>query len=203
MYWPHGAGLAGPRLRFFPLHVSGSGGDDAPLQKNNGGRRHAAKGVTITCMQLPITSALFLLLAPGARAWAVDGGDVLSGSGSRRWSMGNASSPVEGLRGGIAWALDPNLCESLLPRFPEETNLHGGMMAMPKLVGCNDIIDTIRTSMSAWASANSNVRFFDVTSLCENSWETIEPSAASSLDPAEGAISGCDAKSISCIRVMP
>ena len=95
-----------------------------------------------------------------------------------RWSVGSNKSYSDGLKGGIAWAIDPKLCEQLTPLFPEETLWHKGYFfpdvfwqaAMPSLLRCEHLKNTIRTAMRAWEAANTNIRFFEVSSLCDEAW---------------------------------
>lgn len=94
-----------------------------------------------------------------------------------RWSSGSNNSQTDGLRGGITWALDPQLCDALMPLFPEEVLPRTGgfglwQYAMPSILRCEHLKATIRSAMHAWEAANSNVRFFEVTSLCNSAWDT-------------------------------
>jgi len=104
-----------------------------------------------------------------------------------RWSTGSQNtSYTDGLKGGISWALDPALCDHLLPRFPEETTMHNTQLwkdILPKFVQCGHIKQRIRQAMAAWEAANSNIRFFEVTSLCANAWVTIDPSVSPPPSP--------------------
>uniref|UniRef100_A0A7S2GE38 EF-hand domain-containing protein n=1 Tax=Haptolina brevifila TaxID=156173 RepID=A0A7S2GE38_9EUKA len=105
-----------------------------------------------------------------------------------RWSSGMNTSFTDGLKGGIAWAFDPRLCDSLLPLFPEEVNLiSGGWLPgamMPSLIQCGRIKAGVRAAMNAWEAANSNVRFIEVTNMCENAWVTVDPRVAPPPSPS-------------------
>jgi len=103
--------------------------------------------------------------------------DPGSGVGLYRWTAGNETSWVEGLKGGITWAVDPSLCSLLLERMPEVTTTREGLFGFyewlfPAFVDCEDIYATLRLSLAAWGAANDNVRFFEVTTLCENAWQS-------------------------------
>ena len=123
-----------------------------------------------------------LFLFRGASSWTVGvnqptdafAPDALIG----RWTAGSNTSYTEGLKGGIAWAIDPKLCEQLMPLFPEDTVWRrdyifpGYIWAYitPSFLSCDHLKETIRNSMQAWEAANSNIRFFEVSSLCDESW---------------------------------
>ena len=94
-----------------------------------------------------------------------------------RWSSGVNTSYSSGLKGGIAWAFDPALCDRLVPLFPEEERARSGFYGlwqhlMPSLLRCEHLKATIRTSMRSWEAANTNIRFFEVSSLCDRAWQT-------------------------------
>ena len=94
-----------------------------------------------------------------------------------RWSMGGNASYLDGLKGGISWAIDPALCDALVPLFPEEWRPRQGWFGIwqylyPSLLRCEHLKNSIRMAMRSWEAANSNVHFFEVTSLCDGRWET-------------------------------
>ena len=95
-----------------------------------------------------------------------------------RWSAGSNTSSSHGLKGGITWAFDPDLCGRIMPLFPEETLWKGTYFfpdtfwaaAMPSILNCDHLKSKIRMAMRAWEAANSNIRFFEVSSKCDNEW---------------------------------
>lgn len=148
-----------------------------------------------------------LLLAVGfflqpVLGWGVGYGgsaDILNGSASDpylfRWSAqytktncpnGNSvecpdsfAASYYGLRGGISYAIDPDFCNDMLEKFPEENELSDGWFlwpwsaATPQFVDCKAVERALRLSFAAWEQANSNIRFFDVSSLCTaNKWRS-------------------------------
>lgn len=142
-----------------------------------------------------VSWCLSLLLAT-ARGWSAgvtETVDVLDPEALlARWSSGTNTSYTSGLKGGIAWALDPDFCERMLTRFPEETLWRGGQSyffgdawatLMPSLLRCEHLKQSIRTAMRAWEAANSNVRFFEVTSLCNDAWTTPVPPLPPAMPP--------------------
>ena len=88
-----------------------------------------------------------------------------------RWPLAENLSTAEALGGGISWAMDPALCNRLLPQIMEQTELEkysSYLFPMPTFIDCAIIKQIIRRAMASWAAANHNVRFFEVTSLCEH-----------------------------------
>ena len=133
-----------------------------------------------------VLSLAWLGLLPAVtHAWAVGHvapADILDNSADLdpllvRWSVGSNTSYSEGLNGGIAWAIDPALCDALLPRFPEEAKTRTGLAGFlhPQLISCGDLRASIRTAMKAWEAANANVHFYEVTSLCDNGGWSLPP----------------------------
>ena len=138
---------------------------------------------------LPVTLALLPWLVGGWTAGQREPVDVLeAGARLARWSAGTNASYSDGLKGGIAWALDPALCDHLTPLFPEETEWRKGLFGfwqygMPELLRCDHLKATIRTAMRSWEAANSNIRFFEVTTLCDQAWTTPGDASAPSPPP--------------------
>lgn len=132
--------------------------------------------------QLPLL--VLLANAPAlATGWAVGyktPADILDASANldplvARWTAGSNTSYSEGLKGGISWALDPALCDALISRFPEEEKPRTGLFAFlhPQMISCARVRESIRTAMRAWEAANSNVRFYEVSALCDRGgWQT-------------------------------
>ena len=93
-------------------------------------------------------------LLTGCSSWAVgkEGtADIFDPSDPylARWSQGDTSSWTDGLRGGIAWAMEPTLCDEVLARMPEETWMHVGLFgvwktAMPTVLDCTEIQVLVR-----------------------------------------------------------
>jgi len=136
----------------------------------------------------PLLLLLLLARATPARGWSLglnnDTADIedpgSNGTGMIwRWSLdvnGTHDSTAAvlgsrrgtGLSGGISWSLDPRVCEMLLPLIAEEVQLHEQtQLPMPTLVDCDLVRRMVRRAMSAWEAANQNVRFFEVTSMCD------------------------------------
>ena len=71
---------------------------------------------------------LALLLATPAAGWTIGVEEPVDlfdpGALIARWSHGSNTSYTDGLKGGIAWALDPDLCDRLLEKFPVPTCTH-------------------------------------------------------------------------------
>ena len=143
----------------------------------------SSNGGALPPRALPRRSTALLLLAalPLASSWAVglnSPTDALDlDSLLLRWSSGVNTSYSSGLKGGIAWAFDPALCDRLVPLFPEEERARSGFYGlwqhlMPSLLRCEHLKATIRTSMRSWEAANTNIRFFEVSSLCDRAWQT-------------------------------
>jgi len=114
-------------------------------------------------------------LCTSTEAWAVGhtgSADVLNGDSEiLRW---NVAPSAGGQRTDIAWALAPNVCDEssgLLRLLPEETLLQGSL-TLPQLFGCGTLRRSVRKAMAAWEAANSNIRFFDVSSLCTDAWNS-------------------------------
>ncbi len=79
------------------------------------------------------------------------------------WSLPPDARSSSGLGGGIAYALDPSLCEQLLPQFREESaSMRWAYFGMV-FVSCDAIFDTVHRAFGTWASNHAQIRFFDVT----------------------------------------
>jgi hypothetical protein len=120
----------------------------------------------------------------------------------RRWSLPSDAASADGLGGGISYAVDPALCASLLPHFPEESWLTTLALPMPQLVDCSSVRAAVRRALASWAAVNGNLRFYEVTDMCAGRWQT--PTAAT---PAANASNGtaaaadgalCDGATASC-----
>ena len=99
--------------------------------------------------------------------------DVLDPDGPNgtlgRWPLAENTTTADALGGGISYAFDVKLCERLLPMFPEETVLQeytSFFVPFPRFIDCRLIERKVQQAMAGWAAANTNVRFFEVTSLC-------------------------------------
>ena len=120
----------------------------------------------------------------------------------RRWSLPSDAASADGLGGGISYAVDPALCASLLPHFPEESWLTTLALPMPQLIDCSSVRAAVRRALASWAAVNGNLRFYEVTDMCAGRWQT--PTAAT---PAANASNGtaaaadgalCDGATASC-----
>ena len=126
-------------------------------------------------------TALQALAVGGAWSWAIghDGSiDVFFGEDGPngtldRWALPENMSTAESLGAGISWAWDPQLCDKLMPLFPEETQLQAYASVffdMPKFIDCDLIKRMMQRAMASWAAANHNIRFFEVTTRCTESY---------------------------------
>jgi len=80
-----------------------------------------------------------------------------------RWHDGSHDAdPTRGLGGGITWAIHPDFCEELLPRFRAE-RLFFGRLAM---FSCEEIRAAISVSLTTWSSNHPLLSFHDVTEAC-------------------------------------
>ena len=77
----------------------------------------------------------------------------------RRWSLPSDAASADGLGGGISYAVDPALCASLLPHFPEESWLTTLALPMPQLIDCSSVRAAVRRALASWAAVNGNLRF--------------------------------------------
>ncbi len=123
-------------------------------------------------MRAPLLAAL-LSTAHGWSIGVQGTVDVLDPDGPNgtidRWPLAENLTTAEALGGGISYAFDDKLCDYLLPMFPEETVLQeytSFFFPFPKFVDCELLKRVVRRTMAGWAAANVNVRFFEVTSLC-------------------------------------
>lgn len=79
-----------------------------------------------------------------------------------RWSFEpEPSSGMEGLAGGIAWALHPDLCQNLIPAFREE-NLFGGL----QFTTCDSLRAAVAAAFSVWSANHRRLTFKDATDEC-------------------------------------
>lgn len=157
-------------------------------------------------------TALLALAVGGAWSWAIghDGSvDVLGIDGPNgtldRWALPENLSTAESLGAGISWAWDPQLCDKLMPLFPEETQLQSYasmFFDMPKFIDCDLIKRMMQRAMASWSAANHNIRFFEVTSRCTESYasnyvpprfinETTTPPFAPPASPSPPMIPPC------------
>ena len=129
--------------------------------------------------------ALALAAAP-ASAWVLTGGgsepqgggcDFTGNIGSlyndiTLWPLTEPDPPEEvttkGLNGGLTYAIHPQFCERMLPRFPEEDfesieNIFGF-----SFLDCDRIRKAIAEAFNTWAINHKYLHFEDVTAAC---WE--------------------------------
>jgi len=77
-----------------------------------------------------------------------------------RWSAPATSDSEEGLGRGITFSIDPQLCDTLQPRFLEY------IQGWRSLAPCEEIEDTIGRALSSWSSNSKSVSFYNVSHLC-------------------------------------
>ena len=123
--------------------------------------------------------SLLLLLARPAAGWIsasqakygtqideiVKASDGLSRASAFRslgwlWTYPRDPLDTKGLGGSITWALDPALCDHLLPRMRE------GFWRQ-SFVGCPMIKASIQRALNAWAINHAYISFSDVSPLCD------------------------------------
>ena len=75
------------------------------------------------------------------------------------WHMPASSISQRGLGGGITWAWDPELCDSLLDLFHED-------LFFASIVTCNDLKAAMHRAMASWSANHQHIRFVDVTDEC-------------------------------------
>ena len=76
------------------------------------------------------------------------------------WSLPRDPLDPRGLGGSITWALDPALCEHMLPRMSE------GFWTQT-FVGCGMLKSAIQRALDAWSINHALISFTDVSSLCD------------------------------------
>jgi len=76
-----------------------------------------------------------------------------------RWGLAELSKS-DALGGGITWALHPDFCGQLLPRFPEKEG------QFIDFVSCEDLRAATSTAFSTWSMNNPQISFDDVTEAC-------------------------------------
>ena len=96
--------------------------------------------------------ALLLLAAP---AW-------VPSPFSYRWALPADARSFEGLGGGIAWALDPLFCETMLPSFHEDAPT----TRFYRFVDCDEIKDAFVRAFSTWSANHHLINFKDVSAEC-------------------------------------
>ena len=75
------------------------------------------------------------------------------------WTLPEETTNSRGLGGGIAWAWDPALCDSLLPRFRES-------LLFVNLVECSDLQAAMHRAMASWSANHQYISFVDMTDEC-------------------------------------
>lgn len=81
-----------------------------------------------------------------------------------RWPSGVRANDTRGLGLSITWAMAPDLCERILPSFPEE------VMFGPKFVTCEGLRHALTLGFDVWASNHPLIAFHDVTDACALQW---------------------------------
>ena len=84
------------------------------------------------------------------------------------WSLPADFDDHSGLGGGIAYAIEPDFCERLLPKFREQTQSTWGKVVNlgVTFVDCEEIADALARAFTTWASNHHLIHFKDVTSIC-------------------------------------
>ena len=82
-----------------------------------------------------------------------------------RWDLPPTSYTDVGLGSGISWALAPDFCEWLLPRFPEEPFGRNSSIAI-EFVSCSELRDAVNRAFGTWAANHKKISFTDVTDEC-------------------------------------
>lgn len=140
--------------------------------------------------------ALALAVAP-ASAWVLTGGGSSTAGCDAKgdidslydrivlWPLSEPDPPEEvttkGLNGGLTYAIHPQFCERMLPRFPEEDfesieNIFGF-----SFLDCDRIRKAVAEAFNTWAINHKYLHFEDVTASCWEGWEAAgSPSCESS-----------------------
>ena len=82
-----------------------------------------------------------------------------------RWDLPPTSYTDVGLGSGISWALAPDFCEWLLPRFPEEPFGRNSSIAI-EFVSCSELRDAVNRAFGTWAANHKKISFTDATDEC-------------------------------------
>ena len=82
-----------------------------------------------------------------------------------RWAMPNRSTSLDGLGGGLAWAQEPELCASLLPRFESEAFVFFGYTFF-SFVNCEEITSALLGGFAVWAANHAHLSFFAMSDEC-------------------------------------
>ena len=73
-----------------------------------------------------------------------------------RWDLPPTSYTDVGLGSGISWALAPDFCEWLLPRFPEEPFGRNSSIAI-EFVSCSELRDAVNRAFGTWAANHKKI----------------------------------------------
>ena len=106
-----------------------------------------------------LRSAALLCLSTRCTAFVLAPGD---GTSLVRWSSPSNVMSSDGLGRGVAFVIDPALCDVLIPSLADAGNRFWS-------IGCGDVKNTIRRAFATWAANSPHVSFFDAGSLCEGS----------------------------------
>jgi len=79
------------------------------------------------------------------------------------WPMPTEPLSDTGLGGGLAFAIDPQMCDRLLPQFKEDDNLQ---VSVIRFVTCEDINDAIERAMTTWSNNHPYIKFYNVSDEC-------------------------------------
>ena len=83
--------------------------------------------------------------------------------GNYRWSVPAAFDAIDGLGGGIGYAIDESFCSKMLARFPERSLLYGLEVPALQFVHCSDIQHSIQRGFHTWSMNHRLLSFNDLS----------------------------------------
>ena len=93
-------------------------------------------------------------------------------SSAAAWPMPDNLTSIIGLGGGLTWAEDEALCESLKDRFDSETFDYFGVRVF-SFVSCEEITDALLRGFSSWADNHGRLSFFSIGRECAAANQTV------------------------------
>lgn len=132
-------------------------------RRAGGWRGHAFGALLGALCRAPPPTVAYVLMPDNVTLSASRAGGDLSKLGRyvSRWSFPADSASLEGLGGGIAWAMQPDFCDNLIRRFPEQTSVF--YLGWLSWVSCADIVDAVQRGMQTWSDNSKVVSFTDLT----------------------------------------
>ena len=76
---------------------------------------------------------------------------------AHRWHMPADTNSNAGLGGGLAWVLEPDFCERIISRFPEES-VAGGLNLF-QFVTCTEVAEAIARGFATWEKNHKHITF--------------------------------------------